>query len=367
MNISKFISTIFVLMFVLLFAYVNNPGMTPSKNPVRFALFNIWEMSTKKLTDIDSNGVGRNKQLKSAAEIIRRIDPDVLVINEIDHDYDALAAGQNLALNAHRFNDDYLNRGENPLSYPFVYLAPCNTGLLSGMDLDNNGRIATEADRGSRDHGGDSYGYGDYPGQFSMAILSRYPLQHEKARTFQKFLWKDLPDNLIPEEWYSADEIKIFRLSSKSHWDIPVIIGDRTVHLLISHPTPPVFDGAEDRNGRRNYDEIGMWVHYINNDSVLVDDAGIRGGLAETESFIIAGDLNAAPRGSKLENGRRSIDQLLNHPRINDCGDLLVSQGALIGQEPGPPEYIHPSADRRKARGGCKLSERDLTSFRSVC
>ena len=313
---------------------------TKSKDLVRFALFNIWEMSTEKLTDVDSSGVGQNDQLKAAAEIIQIIHPDVLVLNEIDHDIDALLAGNGLPLNALRFNNAYLNQGENPLSYPFVYVAPCNTGFLTGKDLDNNGKVATEADRGSRDHGGDSYGYGVYPGQYSMAILSRYPLQNKNAHTFQKFLWKDLPDNLIPTEWYSADEIDIFRLSSKSHWDIPVKIGNKIVHLLASHPTPPVFDGVEDRNGRRNYDEIRMWVHYINNDSVMVDDSGIRGGLAENESFIVVGDLNAAPQGDKLESGQRAIDQLLKHARINDCGDLLVSKGALDGHKPGPPKYI---------------------------
>ena len=313
---------------------------TKSKDLVRFALFNIWEMSTEKLTDVDSSGVGQNDQLKAAAEIIQIIHPDVLVLNEIDHDIDALLAGNGLPLNALRFNNAYLNQGENPLSYPFVYVAPCNTGFLTGKDLDNNGKVATEADRGSRDHGGDCYGYGVYPGQYSMAILSRYPLQNKNAHTFQKFLWKDLPDNLIPTEWYSADEIDIFRLSSKSHWDIPVKIGNKIVHLLASHPTPPVFDGVEDRNGRRNYDEIRMWVHYINNDSVMVDDSGIRGGLAENESFIVVGDLNAAPQGDKLESGQRAIDQLLKHARINDCGDLLVSKGALDGHKPGPPKYI---------------------------
>ena len=329
------------VMLVLVFVISGcGSDTTKSKDLVRFALFNIWEMSTEKLTDIDSSGVGQNDQLKAAAEIIQIIHPDVLVLNEIDHDIDALLAGNGLSLNALRFNNAYLNQGENPLSYPFVYVAPCNTGFLTGKDLDNNGKVATEADRGSRDHGGDCYGYGVYPGQYSMAILSRYPLQNKNAHTFQKFLWKDFPDNLIPTEWYSADEIDIFRLSSKSHWDIPVKIGNKIVHLLAFHPTPPVFDGVEDRNGRRNYDEIRMWVHYINNDSVMVDDSGIRGGLAENESFIVVGDLNAAPQGDKLETGQRAIDQLLKHTRINDCGDLLVSKGALDGHKPGPPKYI---------------------------
>ena len=28
-------------------------------------------------------------------------------------------------------------------------------------------------------------------------------------------------------------------------------------------PTPPAFDGEEDRNGRRNHDEIRFWVDYV--------------------------------------------------------------------------------------------------------
>lgn len=353
--LANFSSQIFLLLVILFLSSGCNTKTAASKKSIRIAQFNIWEMSTAKLTDVDSAGSGRNDQLKAAAEIIRKIDPDVLVLNEIDHDIDALLAGNDLSLNASRFNDAYLNQGADPLNYPYVYAAPCNTGILAGKDFDNNGKVATEADRGSRDHGGDCYGYGSYPGQYAMAVLSKYPLLYKNARTFQKFLWKDLPENLIPTSWYSSDEIDIFRLSSKSHWDIPVKIDEKVIHLLISHPTPPVFDGPEDRNGRRNYDGVRMLVHYINNDSVMIDDNGVRGGLSKDASFIIAGDLNAAPKGDKLESGQRSIDQLLNHPRIHDAGDLLVSEGALNGQTPGPPDYVERHTTGWKNGGGLRI------------
>ena len=302
----------------------------------RIALFNIWEMSTEKLSEVDDNGTGQNEQLIAAAEIIKEINPDILVINEIDHDIEALASGADLSLNLQRFQNAYLRSN----SYKYMYVSPCNTGFLAGKDFDNNGKVATEEDLGSRDHGGDCFGYGAYPGQYSMAILSRIPIETERARTFQKFLWKDLPDHKIPTEWYSEDEIDIFRLSSKSHWDVPVRVGDNLIHLLVSHPTPPVFDGDEDRNGRRNYDELKMWVHYIEGDSVLVDDAGIRGGLAADEKFLILGDLNASPTGDTLWTGKRSIDQLLGHPLVIDCADLLRSDGALNNRPVGPPKYV---------------------------
>ena len=166
-------ANVFVLLSVIFVAIKCNDQKATPNDLVRFAQFNIWEMSTKKLTDIDSSGVGLNEQLKSAAEIIQKINPDLLIINEIDHDIDALLAGKDLSLNARRFNNAYLNQGENALNYQFAYAAPCNTGFLTGKDFDNNGKVATKADRGSRDHGGDCYGYGAYPGQYSMAVLSR--------------------------------------------------------------------------------------------------------------------------------------------------------------------------------------------------
>lgn len=324
-----------------------------SRDTVRFGLFNIWEMSTTKLTDVDTDGVGRDAQLKAAAEIIRTVRPDVLVLNEIDHDIDAVGAGRSLTRNARRFNDAYLNRESEPLDYPFVYAAPCNTGFTSGWDLDNNGVVSGEENSGSPGYGGDCHGFGNYPGQYSMAILSRYPLQSECARTFQKFLWKDIPDHMIPAGWYSDDEIETLRLSSKSHWDIPVTIGKTSIHLLLSHPTPPIFDSEEDRNGRRNYDELRMWAHYISDDSVMVDDTGRRGGLPARESFIIAGDLNASPRRASWGDGPPAINQLLNHGRVNGCRELFVSEGALHGREPGPPEYFERRTAGWAARGIC--------------
>ena len=96
------------------------------------------------------------------------------------------------------------------------------------------------------------------------------------------------------------------RLSSKSHWDVPVVIGERRVHVLASHPTPPTFDGPEDRNGTRNHDEIRFWADYVSGGrdaSYIYDDDGQYGGLARNASFVIAGDQNADPSdGDSYDN-----------------------------------------------------------------
>jgi hypothetical protein len=358
------------------------PGEAPrDETRVRIALFNIRELSTDKIYDTDDEGRGRHPQALAAARIIRRSRPDILVVNEIDHDYEATAEG--LDLTARRFRDAYLAHGEDALHLPYSYAAPNNTGLLSGLDLDGDGRTATDADRGSRAHGGDSWGFGTFPGQYSMAVLSRFPIRTPEARTFQKFLWKDLPGHHMPAGQLTPELAAILRLSSKSHWDLPIAVGDRLLHLLVSHPTPQGFDGPEDKNGRRNFDEIKLWVEYLEDGSSLVDDQGESGGFGSRDPFVVIGDLNAKPlvRGTEEDgpfrtsvyNGKAAIDQLTLHDRIQDSGPFAVSTGGLAHnaqtlRSPGAPgfperstsvfgdgarvDYILPSVEFEILRGG---------------
>jgi hypothetical protein len=101
--------------------------------------------------------------------------------------------------------------------------------------------------------------------------VSKFPIDKAAVREFRKFLWKDMPGAKLPDDaataapgdWYSPEILAKFRLSSKNHCDVPVTIEGQRVHLLLSHPTPPVFDGVEDRNGRRNPDALRFCKDYI--------------------------------------------------------------------------------------------------------
>ena len=130
--------------------------------------------------------------------------------------------------------------GSPAIEFGHSFFTESNTGQPSGFDLNNDGRVQG---------GEDALGFGEFPGQYAMALLSRFPIDARHARTFRKFLWRDMPGALLPPGWYSPEELAVLPLSSKSHWDVPVRIGRTTLHLLASHPTPPAFDGPEDRNG----------------------------------------------------------------------------------------------------------------------
>ena len=244
----------------------------------------------------------------------------MILVNEFDY------APENVDL----FRENYLEvgqRGADPVDYPYAYIAPSNTGVPSGHDLNNDGTV------GGPD---DAFGFGFFEGQYGMVVFSKYPIDTDAVRTFQTFRWQDMPGNLIPTDFYDAEEQEILRLSSKSHWDVPVRVGNKTVHLLAAHPTPPTFDGPEDRNGRRNHDEIRFWADYVSPgraSSYIYDDQGRTGGLRPGSRFVIAGDYNADPLDGDSLDG--AINQLLEHPRVSTkvtpSSEGAVEQALLQG------------------------------------
>jgi hypothetical protein len=290
----------------------DKPGA--ARNMVRFSTFNASLNRFNEGDLVSDLSTPNNTQAQTVAEIIQQARPDVLLINEFDYD----AAGDAARL----FQDNYLSIAQDisgtgtaqAIVYPYRYVAPSNTGIPSGRDFNKDGSI------GGPD---DAFGFGFFPGQYGMVVYSMYPIDVAAIRTFQLFLWKDMPDANLPVDpatgmsWYDEGDLDIFRLSSKSHWDIPIEIEDKVVHFLTSHPTPPVFDGPEDRNGTRNNDEIRFWADYIipSRSGYIYDDNGVYGGLPPGDMFVIAGDQNADPYDGDSTPG--APQQLLDHPLVN--------------------------------------------------
>jgi hypothetical protein len=295
--------------------------------------------------------------------VIQRTNPDVVLLNEFDQVYldnDTFDQATTEA-SIQDFLANYLAVAQAddtaPVFYPYYFVAPCNTGVQSGFDLDRNGRLGDP---------GDAFGFGEFPGRYAMVVLSKHRIKTQQVRSFQNFLWKDMPGALLPPDpndangdgdltsYYTAQELDVFRLSSKSHWDIPVQIPDvGIVHILASHPTPPVFDdgtateypdpNVADWNGLRNHDEIRFWADYVDRrrGGYIYDDAewvaaGGRtprrpqGGMNGDRRFVIVGDQNADPvDGDATFN---PIDLLLSNVRVDNS--LTPSSAGALEQVP---------------------------------
>ncbi|WP_043150904.1 endonuclease/exonuclease/phosphatase family protein, partial [Aeromonas salmonicida] len=271
-NISKSLLAAAISLGLMAGCHSNNDSETPD-TMVRFATFNLSfdrtapgmlsgelaltraEQDTllARLADGGLSGAEKTKaldvqQIRNIAEIVQRTRPDVFLLNEFDND----GKGENTA-DLKAFNDNYLAHAQHSevqaISYPVLQNFATNTGLMSGHDLNLDGKVGSGPD--------DAWGFGNYHGQYAFAVMSQYPIDTKQIRTFQHFKWKDMPGESNPviddcnnpkapipagrqcgDAWYDAAAWQAFPLSSKNHADVPVRIKrgnkEEVIHFLVS-------------------------------------------------------------------------------------------------------------------------------------
>ena len=237
----------------------------------------------------------RDPQVLAAASVIAEARPDAILLTGFDWDHDGRALDAFAALVA---------EAGHPLPHHFA--ARPNSGMATGLDLDGDGRTGT-AD--------DAQGFGFFTGEAGMAILSRLPLGDVTDHSAS--LWRDLPDNLMPDS--APDVAAIQRLSSTAHWDVPLMIEGQPLHLLAWSATPPVFDGPDDRNGRRNHDEAVFWLRHL-----------------PKAPFVLLGNLNIDPADGEAR--REALDALLTVAQDSaPRGDWQPAQDGANAVQTGDP------------------------------
>ncbi|MGQ3413065.1 endonuclease/exonuclease/phosphatase family protein [Natrinema sp. LN54] len=264
-------------------------------NSTRYAAFNVIELETEQVQEPG------DEQAEAAARIVQEVRPDVLVINELTNNVQEEKRTDRRNIDA--FVENYLSVPQRDdlegIDYPHTVQPESNTGVLPDREYDFN----KDGEAGQRP--GDAFGFGEYPGHYAFAIASRHPIEEDRIRSFQEFRWDDMPNNLIVTEeeadddaelYLTPEEREVYRLSSKTHIDVPIDVGDDVVHGLFAHPTPPGFDGPENFNGRWNHDEVRFFADYVAGEEYIYDDSGERGGLADDASYVLMGDMNAGPR-----------------------------------------------------------------------
>ena len=237
-------------------------------------------------------------QVAAVVAVLARLGADVVVLTGVDYDYGQAAI---TALQA-----DLATAGAD---YPHVLALRPNAGVQTGLDLDGNGQTGEARD---------AQGFGRFAGSAGMAVLSRFPLG--EPRDFSGLLWRDLPGaDLPPDMSEAAREVQL--LSTSGHFDVPVSYGDgKSLHLLVWYATPPVFDGPEDRNGRRNHDEAAFWLHLLD---------GTLPYPPPESPFILLGQSNLDPvDGDGLHD---AMTALLSHPALQD----IQPRGDDLHHDPG--------------------------------
>lgn len=240
---------------------VKNDVDEPKKETIRFFTYNTAISDNVGAIDAKAGEVGLltrsppsvdTKFLINVACIIQMTRPDVMLLQEYNYENDA---NGNQDMNAtlqsvSDFQKNYLLANltrwgcdAEPLQevYAHVFVADVNTGVPYGC-------------KGTREN--PCQGFGWFPGQYGTVFLSKYAIKRDAVRTFQKFLWKDMPNAFTPRipnaslgfpPYYSDDWFATMRLSSKTHWDIPIVVpaagGNKNelVHILAARKSLIVF------------------------------------------------------------------------------------------------------------------------------
>ncbi|WP_232222840.1 endonuclease/exonuclease/phosphatase family protein [Sulfitobacter guttiformis] len=234
---------------------------------------------------------GKDPQLDAFVALLVDVRPDVITLQGIDYDLRQTALNALASMLA-----------QAGLEYSYMFSSAPNAGQASGLDLNGNGTLG-DAD--------DAHGYGRFNGMGGMAVLSRFPIVFDAVQDFTPMLWRDLKNHIYPfsdgQPFGGGDVFAAHRLSSRNHWVVPIQTPHGgTLRLMTFHATPPVYDGDEDRNGRRNHDEVAFWLDYLAFDTSDLP-------------FVLAGTANIDPVRS---SGRpTAIKELLASPLLQNPFD----------------------------------------------
>jgi endonuclease/exonuclease/phosphatase family metal-dependent hydrolase len=278
---------------------------------IRFGHFNVRDLTVGKLRKPD------HPQVLSASAIIRKVRPDVLSINEIEAHPEA----------PRLLHDNFLQRGDISLHYPYHYLGPTNSGVSTDLPQPF-----------------DLKGFGLFEGQYGIALFSRFPIIKEEVRSFEGFSWRDLPKALSCLGDRAAGVYGSFPLFSTNLLDVPLRIGGRVVHAILLHASVPVKGPL---SKKRNGDQLNFLSEYISGRALPEVEP-----FKAWEPFVVMGDLNADPE--KGEGIREAIRRLLENPALNGLVPSMPTflEGGGVAAPPLDPggfslklDYILPSRD----------------------
>lgn len=261
-----------------------------------------------------------------ALKALAKLNPDLVVLQGIDFDHQGLAMQALLAA---------LSNQDMPRRY---FLQPrSNSGIPTGFDLDRDGYWGDPED---------AQGYGLYPGQNGIALISKYPLVEGSYKSFSKVLWQNMGPDYWPKndqgaDYFSVDEGAKLRLFSRGLWQVGVKLPEGTLSVLFGQASSPVFDGPEDRNGLRNSAQIAF----------IRDQLKKMHGEQNSRRVVFVGGLNNDPnRGEGLNP---NLIKLLESASLQDVvpisnrlkdADVTVHWPSDPGPGPMRVDYILPDA-----------------------
>lgn len=285
----------------------------PAARQVRVATFDVNLRGQQPGALAADLAGGGNLNAERVAKSIQQADADIVLLTGFDADETA----------ARTLNDEYLlhpQDDERAVDYPYVYAGPSNKGAPSGADLDKDKVVGGP---------GDAWGYGDFPGQGSMVLLSKHPIDEDRVQTVTKQRWSQVPGNSISEAGLSGAIAQAMPVMESGLWDVPVEVAGSTVRIIAvqaDHGEDPVSYAVP-----RHRDQLRVVGDWVSGAAYLQDDEDWP--AVATEPYVVLGELGEGA----LENPESSIlrEQLGSNGQRenNDVNYILPAEALKIARQ----------------------------------
>ncbi len=253
--------------------------------------YNIKELDSHKIQTCEA--LFDLGQLEAAGQIIRQINPDFFSINEMQYDLPGVP------------NSQFKSRGENVdrflekvgVDFDHISFNPANTGMKAKKD--ENGNYVRKPGPGQTDRFADPVNFGLFPGQYSTAGASRFPIKKEVVLT--ELPIKVFNPDFDPTKFQQKDGKPLpadMELFDKNFTDITLDVAGEEVHFILLHTVPGFgFGNPNSINPQRNYLQLAFLEWYLTGktDFPVPRDIGVE-PLKPGSKFIALGDWNVDSR-----------------------------------------------------------------------
>ena len=255
---------------------------------------------------------GKDPQLQALASINDAVQPDILLLTQVDFDAELRTAH---ALQGY-------------LGYAHSFALPPNSMVPTALDLNRDGRL------------GDRQTWARYAGEGAMLLLSQQPIKLQFH--LNDLLWRDVQSAVLPvyengDAFLSPEVAEVQKLVGQGFWVVNVAGQDGAITLVLFQNQAPLFDGSEGLSCCRNRGQLSLLTQVMDGEF----------GTFPDKRFVLMGNANLDPK--RGQGDRDSIAALLRDPRVKDPDPISAQGGDVtaIWEKAGAMRvsYILPSHD----------------------
>ena len=300
------------LIVLSIFLFLSCSTLENKKARINVVHRNIKELESSKLNK-------ENHQIKAVRKILNNFSFNILSINELQYDTKDVPNERfkSVGRNAERFAELI---GKDPFEHAISF-TQANTGNKAKHV---NYNYATKMTKKARKLA-DQDNFGLFPGQYSTAMISEFPIKSEVV--LKNLKWREFNKSVSFSKFRRSNGRRIpttIQLFDKSFTDSVIEVDGHDVHIITLHTVPSYhFGNKKTPNYERNKDQLRFLEWYLTGGTDIPVKLPKKYSdikpLKKTDKFIAMGDWNtsiyANNKGSTvLRRIFKSVDTWIEKP-----------------------------------------------------